>query len=186
MGISAYTCFIMAGVYILLSMAIFLGRWRYIEQHKRWSIFTYILILAGITVYQMLHPQSLLSSFCVTIIILGVYINQENPTVAELSRYHNEMIMGFAVLVENKDGSIGGHIKRTTLYVRLLAEELRNRGYYKEVLTKDYMKHLCMAAPMHDIGKWYIFDCMCCGNRYRCRFTPKKQKEIGGNLDEED
>lgn len=158
MGISAYTCFVMAGVYILLSLIIFFGRWRYIEKHKRMSIFTYLLVLACITGYQMLHPQSLLSSLCVTIIILGAYINQENPSVAELSRYHNEMIMGFATLVENKDGSTGGHIKRTTMYVKLLAEELRRRGYYKEILTKDYMKNLCLAAPMHDIGKISVPD----------------------------
>ena len=70
MGISAYTCFVMAGNYILLSMVIFFGRWRYIEKHKRLSIFTYLLILACVTGYQMFHPQSLLSSFCVTIIVL--------------------------------------------------------------------------------------------------------------------
>ena len=46
----------------------------------------------------------------------------------ELNNYHKEMIMGFAVLVENKDGSTGGHIKRTTAYVKLLAEELWARG----------------------------------------------------------
>ncbi len=62
MGVSAYTCFIMAGIYILLSMIIFFGRWRYIEAHKRVSIFTYLLVLACVAGYQMLHPQSLLSS----------------------------------------------------------------------------------------------------------------------------
>lgn len=158
MGVSAYTCFIMAGIYIILSMIIFFGRWRYIEEHKRVSIFTYLLVLACVAGYQMLHPQSLLSSLCVTIIVLGAYINQENPTVEELAHYHDEMTMGFATLVENKDGSTGGHIRRTTMYVRLLAEELRNRGYYKEALTKDYMKNLCMAAPMHDIGKIAVPD----------------------------
>lgn len=158
MGLSAYTCFVMAGVYILLSLVIFFGRWRYIEKHKRVSIFTYLSVLACITGYQMLHPQSLLSSICVTIIVLGVYVNHENPSVAELSHYHNEMIMGFATLVENKDGSTGGHIRRTTSYVKLLAEELRRRGYYKEVLTKDYMKNLCLAAPMHDVGKISVPD----------------------------
>ena len=69
MGISAYTCFVMAGIYILLSMIVFFGRWRYIERHKRVSIFTYLSALALITGYQMVHPQSLLSSICVTIII---------------------------------------------------------------------------------------------------------------------
>lgn len=158
MGISAYTCFIMAGIYILLSMIIFFRRWRYIEKHKRVSIFTYLFVLACVTGYQMRYPQSLVSSIGVTIIVVGAYVNQENPSVAELSRYHNEMIMGFATLVENKDGSTGGHIRRTTTYVRLLAEELRYRGYYKDVLTKDYLKNLCMAAPMHDIGKISVPD----------------------------
>lgn len=158
MGMSAYTCFAMAAIYIIASIAIFFGRWRYIEKHKRVSIFTYLLMLAAITLYQMLHPQALVTSLCVTLIILGVYLNQENPAVTELGRYHEEMTMGFATLVENKDGSTGGHIKRTTMYVRLLAEELRRRGYYREVLTKDYLRYLCMAAPMHDIGKISVPD----------------------------
>ena len=158
MGISAYTCIAMAAIYIIASIAIFFGRWRYIEKHKRVSIFTYLLMLAAITLYQMFHPQALVTSLCVTLIILGVYLNQENPAVTELGRYHEEMTMGFATLVENKDGSTGGHIKRTTMYVRLLAEELRRRGYYREVLTKDYLRYLCMAAPMHDIGKISVPD----------------------------
>ena len=158
MGISAYTCFIMAGIYILLSLTIFFRRWRDIEKNKRVNIFTYLFVMAYITVYQMLHPQALVSSICVTIIVLGVYVNLENPSVAELAHYHNEMIMGFATLVENKDGSTGGHIKRTTMYVRLIAEELKRRGYYKEVLTKDYMRNLLLAAPMHDIGKISVPD----------------------------
>ena len=76
----------------------------------------------------------------------------------ELARYHEEMVMGFATLIENRDNNTGGHVKRTTLYVRLLAEELRNRGYYSEILTRDYMKNLLMAAPMHDVGKIAVPD----------------------------
>ena len=76
----------------------------------------------------------------------------------ELYLYHDEMIMGFATLVENKDGSTGGHIKRTTAYVRLLAEELKKRGFYQELLTEEYVENLCKAAPMHDIGKISVPD----------------------------
>ncbi|MBP3569929.1 MAG: HD domain-containing protein [Lachnospiraceae bacterium] len=158
MGMSAYTCFAMAAIYILLSILIFFGRWRYIERHKRISILTYLLMMAVLTAYQMFHPEALLTSLCVTLIIVGVYMNQENPSVLELARYHEEMTMGFATLVENKDGSTGGHIKRTTMYVRLLAEELRRRGYYREILTKDYVRNLSMSAPMHDIGKISVPD----------------------------
>ena len=66
--------------------------------------------------------------------------------------------MGFATLVENKDGSTGGHIKRTTTYVKLLAEELRHRGIYQEELTDEYLENLYKAAPMHDIGKIAVPD----------------------------
>jgi len=76
----------------------------------------------------------------------------------ELTHYHREMVMGFATLVENKDGSTGGHIKRTSLYVKLLAEELMNRGCYKEELSREYIENLCKAAPMHDIGKISVPD----------------------------
>lgn len=158
MGISAYTCFIMAGIYILLTLGLFIKRKKFIVSHKRLSIFTYLAVLLCITAYQMYNPQALLSSICVTMIILGVYVNQENPTVVELAHYHKEMVMGFATLVENKDGSTGGHIRRTTAYVKLLVEELRDRGYYKDILTKDYIENLCMAAPMHDIGKIAVPD----------------------------
>lgn len=158
MGFPAYTCFVMAGVYTLLSLGVFLSRWKYIERHKRISILTYLLVLAGVTGYQMVYPQALISSLAMTVIILGVFVNQENPSVEELARYHEEMIMGFATLVENKDGSTGGHIKRTSAYVKLLTEELRKRGYYKGILTKDYMKNLYMAAPMHDVGKISVPD----------------------------
>jgi len=158
MGTSAYTCFGMIGICILLSFGAVAKKWKYIEVRKRWGILTYMLILAGTAVYQMIYPEALISSIGVTVIIIGIYVNNENPYMAEIQHSRDEMIMGFATLVENKDGSTGGHIKRTTKYVRLLAEELRYKGYYADILTKDYMHNLSMTAPMHDIGKIAIPD----------------------------
>lgn len=158
MGISAYTCFAMVGTYTFFALIVFFKRWHYIESNKRISILTYLLAIGGITIVQSVFPEILLSSVAVTLMVVGIYLNQEDPTLNEISRYHNEMVMSFATLVENKDGSTGGHIKRTTAYVKLLAEELRARGYYREILTKDYIKNLCQAAPMHDIGKIAVPD----------------------------
>ncbi|MBQ8798676.1 MAG: HD-GYP domain-containing protein [Lachnospiraceae bacterium] len=158
MGISAYTCFAMVGTYVMFTLIVFFKRWNYIESNKRLSILTYLLAIGGITIVQAIFPEILLSSVAVTIMVIGVYLNQEDPTLNEISRYHSEMVMSFAILVENKDGSTGGHIKRTTAYVKLLAEELRSRGYYREFLTKDYIKNLCQSAPMHDIGKIAVPD----------------------------
>jgi len=158
MGISAYTCFLMVGIYILFTFIVFFKRWHYIENNKRISILTYLLALSVITILQGIYPEILLTSVAVTLVLIGIYMNQEDPIMNEVARYHGEMIMGFATLVENKDGSTGGHVKRTTAYVKLLAEELRNRGYYKDILTKDYMKNMRLAAPMHDIGKIAVPD----------------------------
>ncbi len=158
MGVAAYTCFAMVGIYILLSLIVFFRRWNYIENNKRMSILTFLLAIGGITIAQAIFPEILLSSVAVTLVVVGIYLNQEDPALSEISRYHSEMVMSFATLVENKDGSTGGHIKRSTAYVKLLAEELRSRGCYREILTKDYIQNLCQAAPMHDIGKIAVPD----------------------------
>lgn len=158
MGISAYTCFAMAGVYIFFTLFLFFKKWHYIESKKRVSIMTYLIGLGGIAIIQAMYPEVLMTSAAITLVIVGIYANQENPLMNEIARYHREMVMSFATLVENKDGSTGGHVKRTTAYVKLLADELRKRGYYREVLTKDYVRNLCQAAPMHDIGKIAVPD----------------------------
>lgn len=185
MGVSAYTCFVMAGIYFLLSVATLIKRWDYLERHKRTNILIYMLLMAAVAIFQFIRPQALLTSLCNTLIIIGVFLNQENPSVLELAKYHEEMIMGLATLVENKDGSTGGHIKRTTMYVRLLAQELRRRSYYKEILTKDYVRNLCLAAPMHDIGKVSIPDVILQkpGKLTEEEFAlMKKHAENGGNI----
>lgn len=158
MGISAYTCYVMVGVYIHLTIARFIGQWSYIEKRKRVSILIYLLVLCVVSLCQMIFPEILLSSLGVTIVVLGVYTNQEEPALKEVSEHYNEMVTGFATLLEKKDDSTGGHIRRTAKYVELLAKELRNRGYYKQILTKDYIKNLSLAAPMHDIGKISVPD----------------------------
>lgn len=158
MGISAYTCFVMVVVYMIATMIILFTSWKNLGQHKLITISTYMTASVVVAVYQMLHPQALITCLVPTVAIVGTYLNMENPVFAKLQTYNQEMVMGFATLVENRDGSTGGHIKRTTEYVRMLSEELSARGFYKDQLTKDYMKNLVMAAPMHDVGKIAIPD----------------------------
>lgn len=70
----------------------------------------------------------------------------------------NNTIIGMANLVENRDVDTGEHIKRTSFYVKLLAEEARKTLEYKEILTDKYIALLVKAAPMHDIGKIVVPD----------------------------
>jgi HD-GYP domain-containing protein (c-di-GMP phosphodiesterase class II) len=105
-----------------------------------------ILIIAMGSIFTMLSERT-------TTLLRKLLTAEKN-----LKKNHKEMIIGFATLVENKDGSTGGHIKRTSIYVKLLANELRKRGYYTDILTDEYLENLYQAAPMHDIGKIAVPD----------------------------
>lgn len=85
-------------------------------------------------------------------------LKRQEMAANSMTTLHNDMIMGFATLVEGKDASTGGHIKRTGLYVELIANELRNRGLYCDILTDNYIDNLKNSASMHDIGKIAIPD----------------------------
>lgn len=158
MGISAYTCFIMVAVYMLGTVVLlFTGR-KNMGHNKLITITTCIAAAIAVTIYQMINPQALITCMVPAFVILGTYLNMENPLFLKLQAHNREIVMGFATLVENKDGSTGGHIRRTTTYVEMLARELKKRGIYGNELTEDYIKNLVMAAPMHDIGKIAIPD----------------------------
>ena len=158
MGIPVYTCYIMVAVYMFGSaMLLVFGR-KNMGHNKLITITTCIVAALAVTVYQMIHPQALLTSLVSVFVIIGAYLNMENPLFQKLSAYNKEMVMGFATLVENRDGNTGGHIRRTTTYVEMLAKELKDRGLYKDELIEDYIKILVMAAPMHDVGKISIPD----------------------------
>ena len=82
----------------------------------------------------------------------------ENPTIHGLEHYQHETVMGFATLVENKDDSTGGHIRRSSAYAVMIAKKLRKTEKYRNVITRDYLDNLEQSAPMHDIGKIGIPD----------------------------
>lgn len=70
----------------------------------------------------------------------------------------DDMISGFATLVENRDSNTGMHIKRTSLYVELLAKHLATKEKYKDIITEAFIDNLIKAAPMHDVGKISVPD----------------------------
>ena len=158
MGVSAYTCFAMSAVYTVLAAALAVRYRRALPAEKRFSILSSVVVFGGVCFFQMLRPDILMTSLGVLMVILGAYIHQEDPAVLELRRYHGEMVTGFAALIEERDESTGGHVRRTTQYVRLLCDGLRRRGLYEETLTRDYVKNLILAAPMHDVGKIAVPD----------------------------
>lgn len=76
------------------------------------------------------------------------------------------MVMGMAAMVESRDMSTGGHIKRTSMVVEIFAARLAQENLN---LSKSFLEMVIRAAPMHDLGKIAVDDMIL---RKQARFTP--------------
>ncbi len=61
-------------------------------------------------------------------------------------------------MVETRDPETGEHIVRTQHYARVVAEQLREKGLFLDLLTDHFIETLFLSAPLHDIGKVGIPD----------------------------
>ena len=123
MGFSVYICYGTLVLYYGAILYIIASRRRFLESGKILETLTCIGIAGVILEIQICFPEVLLTAIFPTILLLGIYIGSENPSIRQLEMRSDEMLDGFATLVENKDSSTGGHIKRTRAYVNLILEE---------------------------------------------------------------
>src|SRR6218665_1734265 len=77
---------------------------------------------------------------------------------AEVQAIQDVTIMAMASLAETRDNETGAHIRRTQLYVRRLAEQLKTHPRFSNYLTERTIELLYKSAPLHDIGKVGIPD----------------------------
>lgn len=78
--------------------------------------------------------------------------------VKEITSMQENIITGIANLIESRDVSTGGHVKKTRNYVALLTRELQRREMYSEILTSEYADNVIKAAVLHDVGKIKVSD----------------------------
>ncbi len=75
---------------------------------------------------------------------------------AHIEEMHNKLILGMATMVESRDNSTGGHIRRTSEVIRILVDAIRALDTYD--LSDKFCNDLIKAAPMHDLGKIAVDD----------------------------
>lgn len=92
----------------------------------------------------------------------------------ELKIAQNAIITGMATMVESRDNSTGGHIKRTSDCVQLFTQYLLETNAYPD-LDKQYYMNLAAAAPMHDLGKIAVDDDIL---RKPGKFTPDEFEKM--------
>ncbi|MBQ7756108.1 MAG: HD domain-containing protein [Oscillospiraceae bacterium] len=84
------------------------------------------------------------------------------------------MVLGMADMVESRDNSTGGHIKRTSAIVKVFSGRLMERS--EEIgVTDKFLKQVVKAAPMHDLGKIAIDDSIL---RKPGKFTDEEYAEM--------
>ncbi|MBR5745740.1 MAG: HD domain-containing protein [Clostridia bacterium] len=86
---------------------------------------------------------------------------------------HDRLIIGMATMVESRDNSTGGHIRRTSAGVRILTFAIRGDGSLR--LPEGFCEKLIKAAPMHDLGKIAVDDSIL---RMPGRFTPEEYDQM--------
>lgn len=84
-----------------------------------------------------------------------------------ISYIQEMMVLGMSTMVESRDNSTGGHIKRTSAVVKIFSRQLI--GSYG--LTPDFLNMVTRAAPMHDLGKIAVDDVIL---RKKGRFTDEE------------
>ncbi|MCR4839438.1 MAG: HD domain-containing protein [Eubacterium sp.] len=75
---------------------------------------------------------------------------------AHIAEMHDNLILSLATMVESRDNSTGGHIKRTSAGVRILVDEIMKTNRLH--LTREFRRAIIKAAPMHDLGKIAVPD----------------------------
>ncbi|WP_432695183.1 HD domain-containing phosphohydrolase [Marinobacterium sp. YM272] len=76
----------------------------------------------------------------------------------KLGELQDVAMEAMGALAESRDPETGNHIRRTQLYVKLLAEELCDHPRFQDFLTPEHITLLFKAAPLHDIGKVGVPD----------------------------
>lgn len=80
--------------------------------------------------------------------LLREYNKQE-----QLKEIKQDLIKSFANIIEWSDKYTGEHIKRTCIYVDLIANKLVEMNCYTDILTPQTISIYSSAAALHDIGK---------------------------------
>ncbi len=104
--------------------------------------------------------------------MLKNYNKDLSTEVENKTRKINEMkdrtLLGMAMMVESRDSSTGGHIKRTSDVVNIFAKHLINE---KMGFSAKFLRYVERSAPMHDLGKIAVDDAIL---RKQGRFTDQE------------
>ncbi len=78
--------------------------------------------------------------------------------IAHIEELQYAVVYSMSEMVERRDHTTGGHILRTSQYIKALLLKLMNDSPYSSELADIDVNMFCHAAQMHDVGKICISD----------------------------
>lgn len=91
-----------------------------------------------------------------------------------LEQIQNDITVGMASIVENRDANTGGHIRRTSEIVRIFVRSLMKDGDLPEI-DESFAGCIIRSAPLHDFGKIAISDAIL---NKPGKYTPEEYEEM--------
>lgn len=96
MGFSVYVCYGTIIFYYGMILFLVITRFRFLPKEKVMGTLSFILIAGIILAAQIRFPEVLLTSIFPTMLLLGIYIDFENPFIRKLTLQNEEMLDGLA------------------------------------------------------------------------------------------
>jgi len=75
-----------------------------------------------------------------------------------LNSVKDSIVLTMSILIESRDVCTGGHIERTTEFLRILLEAMVDQGVYADEIQGWDINSFISAARLHDVGKIYVAD----------------------------
>ena len=88
---------------------------------------------------------------------LGDIAKSVNHMADSIRSSQQSIITGMSTMIESRDNSTGGHIRRTSLIINEFAQTLKEHEHSLGINDK-FIQDLTKAAPMHDLGKIAVDD----------------------------
>jgi len=76
----------------------------------------------------------------------------------QLNSMKDSIVLTMSSLVESRDVCTGGHIERTTRFLKLLMDAMVDQGVYTNEIEEWDIDSFVSSARLHDVGKIYVAD----------------------------
>jgi putative two-component system response regulator len=92
---------------------------------------------------------------------IKVHLKADVPELMKAKRFHQmqgEIMSILADMINHRDHATGGHAQRTSIYIKILLDEMDRRDVYTKETLYWKPETIIPSARLHDVGKIVISD----------------------------